>query len=435
MPRRPSILLHRPVLSWALYDCANSAFATTVMAGFFPIYYSALTADLDALDAQFWFNVTLAGSSALIAIAAPLLGAISDRRGSRIKFLAGFAMLGMLMSAALAWVHAGLWWVGLLLYGFGGIGFSGANIFYDSMLMEVADETEYDLVSALGYAFGYVGGGALFAVNVLMATYPSWFGFADAAAAVSAAFISVAVWWGVFSLPLLWTARKTAPRPRPDRAPLSQVMQQSLSQLWQTCKQVRRMKTLLLFLVAYWLYIDGVNTVIKVAVFFGDRILGLPAQSLITALLLTQFVAFPAALLFGVVGKKIGARRGILLGLCVYLAVIIYAWRYLHSAADFYGLAIAIGLVQGGVQSLSRSLYARLVPPARSAEFFGFFNMVGKFAAILGPLLIALTPLVLGRAQARDGMLPLLLLFVLGGALLWKVNVAQGVRELQSGKI
>ena len=420
-----NILRRRPVVAWALYDWANSAFATTIIAGFFPVYYSVLSADMDAGAAQFWFNITLAASSILVAVAAPLLGAIADRGGRRKKFLAAFAMLGILMSAGLAWVHAGMWWVGLLLYGVGSIGFSGANIFYDAMLVEVSEPAEYDLVSAYGYALGYIGGGLLFALNVLMVTQPHWFGFADASSALSAAFISVAAWWGAFTVPLLLTVGETAPA---DKVTATQAIRAGLAQLANTFRDLRQMRVLFLFLIAYWFYIDGVGTIIKMAVFFADRILGLPRESLITALLLTQFVAFPAALFFGWLGKKIGPRRGILIGLLVYVSVVAYAWGWLDSAADFYLLACAIGLVQGGVQSLSRSLYARFVPKSRSAEFFGFFNMVGKFAAILGPLLMAATPLIIPGADERDSILALLFLFVIGGWLLWKVNVAEGVR-------
>lgn len=413
------------MLAWALYDWANSAFATTVIAGFFPVYYNVLSADMDAAAAQFWFNITLAASSILVAVAAPLLGAIADRGGSRKKFLAAFAMTGILMSAGLAWVHAGMWWAGLLLYGAGSIGFSGANIFYDAMIVEVSEPAEYDFVSAYGYALGYIGGGLLFALNVLMVTHPQWFGFADPSAALSAAFISVAAWWGVFTLPLLLVVGESAPK---ERATAAQAIRQGLAQLADTFGELRRMKVLFLFLIAYWFYIDGVGTLIKMAVFFADRILGLPRESLITALLLTQFVAFPAALFFGWLGKRIGPRRGILIGLLVYVSVVTYAWGWLDTAADFYLLAGAIGLVQGGVQSLSRSLYARFVPKSRSAEFFGFFNMVGKFAAIFGPLLLAATPHIIPGADERDSILSLLLLFVIGGSLLWKVNVAEGIR-------
>ena len=419
-----SVLRRKPVVAWAFYDWANSAFATTIMAGFFPVFYSALTRDITTEESQFWFNVTLAAASVLIAVSAPILGAVGDRGGTRKKFLAFFAGIGILMTAALAWVHAGQWWMGLVLYGLGTVGFSGANVFYDSMLVDVAEEKELDLVSALGYSAGYIGGGLLFALNVLMVLKPEWFGFETAGTAVKASFLSVAVWWGVFTVPLMLFLHEA---PTEDRAPKLKALREGFRQLAQTLKEIRRFKVLMLFLLGYWIYIDGVNTVIKTAVFFGDRVLGLEQASLITALLLTQFVAFPAALAFGALGQRIGPKPAILLGLGVYLAALVYAWRFLEDAGDFYVLAVAIGLVQGGVQSLSRSLYARLVPPSKTAEFFGFFNMVGKFATIFGPLMIAFTPMVIPGADERDGILSLALLFLLGGFLLSRVRVAEGI--------
>lgn len=419
------LFFRRPVLSWALYDWANSAFATTVMAGFFPVFYSSITSGLSTSDAHFWFNVTLAASSLLVAVAAPVLGAVADRGGTRKRFLAAFAFLGILMTAGLAWVHAGLWWVGLLLYGLGTVGFSGANVFYDSLIVDVAEREELDMVSAYGFALGYVGGGLLFAVNVLMAQQPEWFGLSGAGAAVKASFVSVAAWWALFSVPLWLFVDET---PTPGAARGRRALAEGLAQLVDTLGKIRRMRVLVVFLVGYWLYIDGVNTVIKTAVFFGDRVLGLPAAALVTALLVTQFVAFPAALAFGWLGGRIGPRRGILIGLAVYLAAVVYAWRFLEDAGDFYALAVAIGLVQGGVQSLSRSLYARMVPVTMAAELFGFFNMVGKFAAILGPTLLAVTPMVFPGADARDSVLSLGLLFIVGGFLLWRVDPASGER-------
>ncbi|MGB8330241.1 MAG: MFS transporter [Polyangiales bacterium] len=417
-------LKRRPVVAWALYDWANSAFATTIMAGFFPVFYGSISQDLSKERSQFWFNVTLAAASILIAVFAPILGAVADRGGARKKFLAFFATLGILMTAGLAWVHAGYWWMGLLLYGLGTVGFSGANVFYDSMLVDIAEEEELDLISALGYSAGYIGGGLLFTVNVLMVQKPEWFGLQSAGHAVKASFLSVAAWWAVFSVPLLLSVRET---PTDDRAPRLEAVRAGIRQLVDTLKEIRSFKALVLFLVAYWIYIDGVNTVIKTAVFFGDRILGLEQASLITALLVTQFVAFPAALGFGWLGQRIGPKPAILIGLGVYLLALIYAWGLLTDAGDFYVLAVAIGLVQGGVQSLSRSLYARLVPPSKTAEFFGFFNMVGKFATIFGPLMIAFTPLLVPGATERDGILSLTLLFLIGGVLLSRVRVAEGV--------
>jgi len=423
-PTLRTVLKRRPVVAWALYDWANSAFATTVMAGFFPVFYSAISEEISTEQSQFWFNVTLAAASLVIAVSAPILGAIADRGGARKRFLAFFAGIGILMTASLAWVHSGQWAVGLALYGFGTVGFSGANVFYDSMLVDVAEEHELDLISAIGYSAGYIGGGLLFAVNVAMVQKPDWFGLSGAGGAVKASFLSVALWWTLFTLPLLSVVEET---PTHDRAPKLQAVREGLQQLRDTFKEIRSFRILVLFLLAYWIYIDGVNTVIKTAVFFGDRVLGLEQAALITALLVTQFVAFPAAIAFGALGQRIGAKPAILLGLTVYLAALVYAWRFLHDAGDFYALAVAIGLVQGGVQSLSRSLYARLIPPSKTAEFFGFFNMVGKFATIFGPLLIAFTPLVIPGASERDGILSLSVLFLAGGFLLSRVRVAEGI--------
>ena len=418
------VLKRKPVVAWAFYDWANSAFATTIMAGLFPVFYSAITQDLSTGDSQFWFNVTLAAASVLIAVSAPILGAVADRGGARKKFLVFFASIGILMTAGLAWVHAGYWWMGLVLYGLGTVGFSGANVFYDSMLVDVAEEDELDLVSALGYSAGYIGGGLLFALNVLMVQKPEWFGLEGAGSAVKASFLTVSVWWALFTIPLL---RHVYEAPTEHQAGPLESVRAGLRQLADTLKEIRSFKVLVLFLLAYWIYIDGVNTVIKTAVFFGDRVLGLEQSALITALLLTQFVAFPAALAFGALGQRIGPKPAILIGIVVYLAALVYAWRFLQDEGDFYVLAVAIGLVQGGVQSLSRSLYARLVPPSKTAEFFGFFNMVGKFATIFGPLLIAFTPKLIPGASDRDGILSLTLLFLVGGFLLSRVQVAEGV--------
>lgn len=443
-----SPLFRRTVLAWALYDCANSAFAACVIAVFFPIFYDVLSADagLSPRDSQFWFTITLSASSTLLAIAAPLLGAIADkpRHGSaggtqRKKYLAAFALLGTLMCAALAWVQVGMWWVGLLLYALASLGYSGANIFYDALLMRVADKREYDLVSAYGYALGYFSGGVVLALGALMVAQPHWFGFADARAALSSTFIIAAVWWAAFSIPLFLFVRESPNAANSNTpSPTHRVhLRTTLAQLRRTSKMLWRMKTPLLFLLAYWFYIDGVYTVFKIAVFFGRSVLDLPQKSLIFALLVTQFVAFPAALGFGYLGAKISARRAILFGLAVYGAVILYAWRWLDSAADFYLLAIAIGLVQGGVQSLSRALFAHLAPvnyladggsgngdsSSGSAEWFGFFNMVGRFAAIFGPLLLAFTPIAIPSASARDSILALLALFVIGGVLLARVQI------------
>ena len=421
-----TLLKDRQILSWALYDWANSAFATTVVAGFFPVFYSALSEQISTEDSHFWFNVTLAVSSLIVALAAPLLGAIADQGGWQKKFLASFAMLGILMCLALAWVGAGMWWMALIVYGLGQIGFAGANIFYDAMIVQISSRENVDVVSGIGYALGYFGGGILFLLNVAMVTNPQWFGMTDVSTALSVSFISVAVWWFVFSLPLLLNLEK---QQTIEQKTVLQSVRSGIHQLKSTFIEIRKLRNVFLFLVSYWLYIDGVGTIYRMAVFFADRILGLPMESLISALILTQFVAFPSALFFGWLGKVIGAKQGIFIGLIVYIMVIVYAWGWLESGFDFYLLAVAIGLVQGGVQSLSRSLFARLVPDDQATEFFGFFNMAGKFAGILGPIIMAAIPLLVSGSTERDSILGLIILFVLGGVLLVRVTVAKGTPE------
>ncbi len=410
----------RPVLAWALYDWANSAFATTVMAGFFPVYFRqfwSLGSDPAVTTARLGYANGIAGL--VVALLAPLLGALADRSARRKQWLLAWTALGVLATAGLYAAGRGEWMAAALLYCLGTMGFNGGIVFYDSLLPLVAAERDYDRVSAFGYALGYAGGGLLFLLNVLMVLRPGWFALASATEAVQFAFLGVAIWWALFTLPLLVGVREqpgpAAPRGGPREAG---GIAGGWRELWQTLRAARARRALWLFLLAYWLYNDGVNTVIKMAVDFGMAI-GLPAQGLLGALLLTQFVALPAALAFGWLGGRIGARRAILLGIGVYAGVALWA-MVLDSIAGFYAMAVVVGLVQGGVQSLSRSLYARFVPAGKSAEYFGFYNMVGKFATVLGPVLIGATATLTG--DARSAIASVALLFIAGGALLWRVQ-------------
>jgi len=320
-------------------------------------------------------------------------------------------VLGAASTAGLALVGQGQWLVAVALYLAASLGFWGGIVFNDSLLLHVAEPDEYDLVSGYGYAMGYLGGGLLFAVNVAMTLKPALFGLADASAAVRASFVMAGIWWLVFALPCVLWVRERESGPRV--APLAAV-RQGLAELRGTLRAIRRYKPILWFLAAYWLYIDGVNTVIKMAVDYGLS-LGFEASNLVAALLLTQFVAFPAALAFGWLGRRIGARRGIFLALAVYAAATCYAY-FIRDVSDFFVLAVVVGLVQGGVQSLSRSYFGRLVPEGKSSEFFGFYNMMGKFAAVLGPLLTGIVARITG--DSRLSILSILILFVAGGTLL-----------------
>ncbi len=410
-------------LAWALYDWANSAFATTVMAGFFPIFFKQYwSAGQSATESTLHLGVANSAASIAIAVVAPALGAIADAGNARKRFLAVFAALGVIATGALWFVTKGDWVSAAVLFTLGSAGFMGGNVFYDSLLVSVARDERRDFVSALGYSLGYLGGGLLFALNVAMVLAPQRFGLASSAVAVRVAFVSVALWWGLFSLPLFLGVRE--PHRRLGSRGALAAVRGGFAQLVDTFREIQKLRVVAVFLLAYWLYIDGVNTVIRMAVDYGMAI-GLESNDLIVALLITQFVGFPAAIVFGRAGREARRedrhrdRRGRLRGVTVWAA-------FMHHAWEFFALAVVIGLVQGGVQALSRSLYARLIPPDRASEFFGFYNMLGKFAAVLGPLIVGFTGELSG--SPRLGILALLVLFVAGGVLLSRVDVQAGAR-------
>ncbi len=408
-------LLRRPVVAWGLYDWANSAFSTTVMAGFFPVFFKQYwSAGMKATDSTFWLGLGNGAAGLVIALLAPLLGAAADRGGARVRLLTLFTVLGAAMTAALYLVPQGHWQLAVLLYALASVGFAGGITFSDSLMTDVAEPEEFDMVSSYGFALGYLGGGLLFTVNVLMTLKPALFGLSGAAQAVQVSFVTVALWWALFTVPLwLWVREKNPPRP----LSIGSALTQGWRELRSTIGHIRQYRALTLFLAAYWLYIDGVNTIIKMAVDYGLA-LGFEANSLIVALLITQFVAFPAALLFGWIGKRFGTRNGLLLAIGVYLVITIWAC-WLDNVGEFYAMAVCIGLVQGGVQSLSRSFYGRLVPAEKAGEFFGFFNLMGKFAAVMGPVLTGVVALLTGSPRAA--IASLVVLFALGGALLRRV--------------
>jgi UMF1 family MFS transporter len=286
------------------------------------------------------------------------------------------------------------------------------NVFGDSMLVAVAEPGKLDITSAIGYFAGYLGGGIFLALGVAMTLKPQWFGLADAASAVRLLLVLAALWWALFSLPLIFFV----PRPRRASAHVSLVAsaREGFLQFRETFRHVRAYKPVFVFLAAYWVYIDGVNTVIQMAVDYGKSI-GFGTADLIIAVLVVQFIGVPAALGAGRLGERIGPRKGIFIGLAVYVAVSVYA-AFMTSAVQFYLVAAAVGLVQGGVQLLSRSYYARLVPRERAGEFFGFYNMLGEFAAIIGPLLVGTVSYLSGNP--RVSILSVIVLFAAGAYLL-----------------
>lgn len=400
--------------SWALYDWANSAFATTVIAGFFPLFFKQYwSAGVESTTSTFWLGLGNSAASFLILLMAPILGAIADSSGTHKRLLAFFAIIGVGATASFFLIAQGEWTWAISLYVIAIIGFSGANVFYDALLPTLTNHDDLHRLSALGYAMGYLGGGVLFLINVTMTLKPHWFGLADATAAVRFSFLSVAIWWFVFTIPLMLGVRNQ----RPQGA--GQVrLSNEFSKLWNTLKAIRQNENLWLFLIAYWFYIDGVATIIRMAVDYGIAI-GLPSNSLIVALLMVQFIGFPATLVFGRIGKRYGAKRGLWIGLWAYAIATICA-SFMSNVTQFYALAVVLGLVQGGVQSLSRSLFCQLIPADKSGEYLGFLNMLGKAAAVLGPLLVGVVAAT--TDNSRLGLLSIILLFFAGMWFLLKVR-------------
>jgi UMF1 family MFS transporter len=418
----------KSITSWALYDWANSAYATTVMAGFFPLffktYYSA-EADVTVSTAQLGFANSL--SSLVIVLLAPLLGAMADAGSLRKRFLFLFAFLGITMSAALCLVGEGEWQFAVFVYVLANVGFMGSNTFYDGLLASVSDAKNVDFVSGLGFALGYLGGGILFALNVWMVQDIAFFGFADKAEAIKASFISVALWWGIFSLPLLLFVHEH----QGQKTQTQTLLLQGYFRLKHTASKIRQLKGLMLFLIAYWLYIDGVDTIIRMAVDYGMA-LGFDTDSLILSLLLVQFIGFPATLLFAKLAQKWDTKKAIFLAIAVYLFIILWASR-MDRVEEFYMLAVMIALVQGGIQALSRSYYSKMIPPQYAAEFFGFYNFLGKFAAILGPLLVAVVALF--SSNSRIAIASVGIFFVLGAILLFFVDEKKTAADVNKALI
>jgi len=394
--------------AWALTAWANHAFITTVLVGLFPIFFDKYwAAALPGTTSTFYLGLTNSSASFIVMLTAPWLGALADQHGRKKRWFGLCTALGALATALLVPIGEGHWVLALLVFGLASLGFWAGSSFQDALIMQVAEPSESNRVSALGFALGYLGGGVLFLFNVLMVLFPARFHLASAAAATRIAFLDVAVWWVVFTLPMFWYV---------DEAPPTDA-QAGWRELLATVRAVLRDKPVLNFLFAYWLYIDGISTVQIMATDFGSK-LGFSTATLIQALLLVQFIAFPFALLFGRLGDRIGTKRAIYLGLAVFVGVTIYAY-FMRSEWQFYVLAAVFGTVQGGVQALSRSYFASVIPRERAGEYFGFYNMLAKFAAVLGPLVMGVVAITTGNQ--RLSILALTVFFVLGAWLLSRV--------------
>ncbi len=412
----------KEIISWAFYDWANSSFATTVMAAFFPIFFSQYWSYGAASTAStFYLGLGNSLASVILAVIAPIIGAIADKGSYRKKLLILFAFLGAAMTFALAFVRMGMWPVAIILYILANIGFSGSTTLYDSLLPSIASEKKIDAVSSLGYALGYIGGGLLFLVNVIMFLFPAAFGLADGVAAVKASYMMVGIWWVVFTIPLAVFVKE----PQGESITLGRAIREGFSDIASTLSALGSLRNTAMFLVAYWCYIDGVDTIIRMATDYGTA-LGFSSSSLIVALLITQFVAFPSAIAYGMFGKRIGVKKALLTAIGAYIVIAILGF-FMTKEIHFYLLAVCIGLFQGGIQALSRSYFSRLIPEGHSSQFYGFFNMLGKFAAIIGPVLVGIMSVITG--EQRYGILSLIILFILGFALLRRVDEEKAKTE------
>ena len=409
--------INKTTFSWALYDWANSAYATVILAGFFPLFFKQYWSDAtDATTSTFQLGLSNSIASTIIVILAPVLGAVADTGNLKKRLLYIFALLGILMSAGLYFIAEQQTFLALTFFTLSAVGFSGSIIFYDSLLIDVTKEKNYDYISSFGYALGYLGGGVLFAFDVYMTINPELFGFQNSAEAVKFSFLTVSIWWFIFSVPLFINVSEASNK-NVKLKPGNTVVT-GFKQLKITFHCIKKLRMVLLFLIAYWLYIDGVDTIVRMAVDYGLS-LGFNSTDLITALLITQFVGFPAAILFAYLANYIGTKHGLLLAIFIYFLMTVWASQ-ISAVSEFYMLAIIIGLVQGGVQALSRSFYARIIPKNQSAEFFGFYNMLGKFAAVLGPVMMGGVAML--TQNSRLSILSVSILFILGGILLYFVN-------------
>ena len=413
---RTSKKLDKSAWSWALYDWANSAFATTVMAGFFPIFFKSYWAS-DLSDAESTFAIGSVNSlvGLIIAFSAPILGAFADAGESKRKFLFSFGLLGIITTGYLFFIPDSSWQLAIVFYGLGVIGFSGANVFYDSLLVTVSKEEERNRTSALGFSLGYLGGGILFLINVIMYLYPSWFGLKNQIDAVLWSFMLVALWWFIFSLPIYLNVKE--PIQSSSSKSINRIVKEAFSSLLNTARSIKEYKSAVIFLLAYFLYMDGVDTIIRMATSYGSDI-GLSATSMIQALLLTQFIGFPATLVFGYYADKFGYKYSLSFAIIVYIFVVLFSSQ-MDTAMEFYVVACVVGLVQGGVQAISRSFFSTLIPTNKAAEFFGFYNFIGKSSVFIGPFMVSGIALVSGNPSY--GILSLLILFIPGLILLWMV--------------
>lgn len=411
--------------SWAMYDWGNSAFATTVMAAVLPIFYQNVAGKgLEGSLATSYWGYSQSIAVIIVALLVPILGAVADFSGSKKKFLGVFAGIGIVASMMLALVGEGDYLLASLLFIVGAVGYSGANVFYDGFLPEIAPRDEIDRLSARGYAVGYIGGGMLLLINLMMIMNPQWFFLSNTVTATQVAFVTVGIWWFIFAIPLFRHVheRKNMSYEKPDS-----YVKVGIGRVTNTLKDITQYKELLKYLLAFWLFNDGIATIIKMATIYGSEI-GIGQTDLIAALVITQFIGIPCTFFFGWLAQKFDVKKSLMLSLWVYVVIVLLGY-FMTSARHFYILAVMVGLVQGGAHSLSRSMFGRMIPENKNAEFYGFYGISAKFSAVLGPFVFALVAQVTGTS--RLGILSVMFFFLAGILLLRQVNLEKGEREAE----
>ena len=414
----------RAIAAWTMYDWGNSAFATTIMAAVLPVYYSSVAAaNLAPNVATAYWGFTSSIAALIAAIISPILGAVADFRGSKKRFLTIFMLIGVTATALLYVIQTGDWLLASIFFVFGNIGFAGSLVYYDALLPHIAKPEEMDQVSSRGYAMGYIGGGILLALNLFMIMFvPDLVPSLDAGLMTRLSFITVAIWWFVFTLPVLLRVKEPPRRIEAHEIGFSP-LKASFTRLFTTFKEIRKYRELSLGLLAFWVYSNGIGTIIVMATIYGAE-LGFSQTTLIGTLLMVQFLAAPFAFLFGWLSKKLGTKKSIYLSLCIYTLIAI-AGYFLYQEWQFWVLGAAVATVQGGSQALSRSMIGKMIPRSKSAEFYGFFSVFEKFASILGPALFGVVSTIMG--ESRLSISSLVIFFALGIFILSKVDIAKGI--------
>jgi len=416
--------LGRPELrAWAMYDWANSAFWTTVIVAVFPPFFSEYAAaGLERRDAtsRFAWATTLAVT--IVALMAPVLGAIADHRALKKKMLAVFLIIGVAATLLMATIGRGDWLYALTLFVVSNIGVASTLVFYDSLLPHIAKPDELDRVSTAGFAIGFIGGGVLLLINLAWILQPMLFGLPDVVAGLKLSLASVGVWWLVFSIPLF----RRVPEPEVHLDDLggsiAAQVRGGMVAAWKTLQDLRRSRNAFLMLIAFLLYNDGIQTIIRMSSIYGSEI-GIDRNAQIAAFIIVQFVGVPCSFAFGAAAARVGAKPALFVALAVYVCISVLGY-FMTATWHFFALAFLVGIVQGGSQALSRSLFARMIPKHKSSEYFGFFAVFEKFAGVAGPAVFAGSIALFGSSRAA--VLSVIVFFVLGALFLSKVDVASG---------